>query len=433
MSSVSHLFLPHPTTPNIMDNKFPAIPSDIIPHTMEVEIEPTETQSSDERLTLTLQVEESPIDLPSVAEEQVRCSTDHDEDGPSAPNMIDSAQVDGNEPPATTVAKTDVENLSQFTVRASQSTCPMQDLLAVPDDPSATNVAKTGVENLSQFTELASQNTCTMEDLLAVPDDSESSSDARPESLKKLIKIARLLRNLNNLGPEEMSAYNIQRSDQIKMNERLQTCLEDLFEIALSTPGRSQAKLYNKHIAYCFRKIYFLQFLDLPGRWKDTINGATNKYLETLVMECITSEEPNNIPACECAVNRLNLLLLGPCRTPQEPTDEECRLSLLNLKMLHKILDLVLPVDRVFDVKYFNQLHESILFYDLAKTTINVWKMKREFVEHERPQMIELLKQTDDMIVDRNFYIHEKCPLVQIELTDILVNLRVLTEIVEKS
>lgn len=253
---------------------------------------------------------------------------------------------------------------------------------------------------------------------------SSSPVDIRPDSLKNLVHVTKFLRGLNKLTPIDLEVYNHPISDQnrLSINSELREKLKMLFHICLS----NQPKIYDRNINSCLRKLFQLQFLDIPEIWKDTIHDLTSDFIERVTEHCITTDDLTITQFADETIIRLKILLCGSMR----PVDR--RLSLFNLQMLEKIISVTIPEKRGMDEEHFNKLHQSIAFYKCARVVVHMWSQVREFVEHERIKMVELLKKVVAEIQDRTYYIHDKCPLVQIEITEIYLLLESVVEVIEK-
>ena len=274
---------------------------------------------------------------------------------------------------------------------------------------------------------MATQSNFTQDDMSVQGDVDSTATDARPGSLTKLSQTLKFLRSLNSLKEDDLMVYNREVADRIATNEKLKEWLQVLFDSCMKNQTSKGMERYDSYISSCLKKIFQLQFLGIPASWKDTISELTLEYVTKITRECIASQELDNSEVLNCTHRRLNVLLLGTAKIP------DLKLSLFSLQILKTILNIVLPEDRVIDVPYFDQLHESITFYFAAKTTINVWIQRREFVEHERTKMAELLKEMARDVEESVFYIHEVLPLVQIEVLQILLYLRKLIETVAMS
>lgn len=260
-------------------------------------------------------------------------------------------------------------------------------------------------------------------------DERSSRSDARPESLTKLSDANKFLGNLTKLSEEDLAVYKYPTAtsidDRATTNGKIASALKFIFETALSNP--TKLKEYDRFISSCFRKIFTLRSLDLPELWEDTIRTKTSKFVLDLTCKTIATEERDNTEITSNTVSRLKILLVGSGKS------EDHRLSVHALELLQQILSVVLPENRELDDDYFLQLHVSAAFYHLIKTVIVSWISKKDFIEHERPRMTEELKGMVKKIEDKNYYLHDWCPLVQIELVQIILQLERLIEVVEQA
>ena len=302
---------------------------------------------------------------------------------------------------------------------------------AIPEVPSGLPIDQPSTEPEQQSNEVFTQMTdisasqCTSVQFDDLCDSEWNSGDARPESIRKLMQANKFLRGLVQLSDEELQLYNHELSDRITTNNRLRDGLKILFETCLK--NRTQVKLYDRHIRSCFNKIFQLQFVEIPELWKDTIHDLTSEYVKGIMTECITSDELDYSAAIDNTVNRFQVLLNG------KPDEQDTPLGLFPLQMLNVIMIVILPEEREMDEKYFDQLHESVAFYTLIKSFIDSCRQRRDFVEDERSKMVSLLKKLEALVDDSTFYIHEKCPLLQIELAQLLIQIQLFIEVLEKS